>query len=117
MAHNRQHPPRTARAMGAPKRQVLSVAQLGCAYLLNPCNQTLLRPLPGSTFELVRGAHDPGSSMPLPRFARLHGLAPKTLHNRICRGELGPEDGLEKRRGHWWVVDPVRFEQAIAGTK
>jgi len=116
MAHNRQHPPRTARAMGAPKRQVLSVAQLGCAYVLNPCNQTLLRPLPGSTFELVRGlTSGPGTSMPLPRFARLHGLAPKTFHNRISRGELGPEHGLEKRRGRWVVVDPVRFEQAIAG--
>jgi len=97
-----------------PKSQVLSVAELGCAYVLNPCNKTLLRPLPGSTFELVPGlAPNPGTSMPLPRFAQLHDIALKTLHNRISRGELTEEDGLEKRRGHWLVTDPVRLGQAI----
>ena len=100
------------------KRQVLSVAELGCAYLLNACNKTLLRPLPGSTFELVPGlASHPGTSMPLPRFARLHGIAPKTLLNRISRGELGPEHGIVKRRQRWFVTDPALFERAIEGNR
>lgn len=114
--HQKRHPPRTARAMGAPKGQRLSVADLGCPYVVNGCAGTLLRPLPGSTFEIV-GRLCPSGALPLSDFARQRGLAPKTLHNRISRGELGPEDGLQQRRSRWFVVDPVRFEQAIAGTK
>lgn len=89
---------------------------LGCPYVVNPCTGILLRPLPGSTFEFA-GRLSPAGALTLSDFARQHGLAPKTLHNRICRGELGPEDGLEKRRGRWRVVDPARFEQATVGTK
>ena len=102
-----------------PKRQVLSVAELGCAYVLNPCNKTLLRALPGSTFELVAGLapNPPGTSMTLPHFARLHGIAPKTLHNRISLGDLGPEHGIVKRRQRWVVTDPARFERAIEGNR
>lgn len=103
--------------MRPPKRQRLSVADLGCPYLFNNCKGTLLRPLPGSTFELVARLDPSGGAVTLPDFARQHALAPKTLHNRICRGELGPQNGLQKRRGRWIVVDPTRLEQAIAGTK
>ena len=100
-----------------PKRQRLSVADLGCPYVVNGCAGTLLRPLPGSTFEIIGRLGPSGGALALPAFARQHGLAPKTLHNRICRGDLRPEHGLQKRRGRWFVVNPVLFEQAITGTK
>jgi|SRR5271168_3739077 len=102
--------------MNVKKRVRLDVAELGCPYVVNGCTGTFLRPLPGSTFEPVGRLRHAGA-LALPDFARQHGLALKTFHNRICRGELGSEHGLEKRRGRWVVVDPVRFEQAIAGTR
>jgi hypothetical protein len=100
-----------------PKTRTLSVADLRCAFLWNPCAAAILRPLPGSTFEVIGRLGATGGALTLSDFARQHGLTPKTLHNRISRGELGPEHGLEKRRGRWIVVDLVRFERAIEGTK
>jgi hypothetical protein len=102
--------------MRSPKRQRLSVADLGCGFLWNPCARTILRALPGSTFEIIGPLSPIGGALTLPDFARQHGLAPKTLHNRISCGELDL-DGLEKRRGRWIVVDPVRFEKAVTGSK
>jgi len=82
--------------------------------LLNSCNGTILRPLAGSSFELVGPLVSAGSSaLPLPEFAHRHGLAPKTLNNRISLGELGEEHGLQKRRGRWFMTDTVRLEQAL----
>jgi hypothetical protein len=97
------------------KRARLTVADLGCRFLLNPCTGTLLRPLLGSAFEPVENTALPDGAMPLAAFARRHGLKSKTLHNRIWLGELRPEHGLEKRRGRWWVIDALRFARALKG--
>ncbi|MGH6878616.1 MAG: hypothetical protein ACREHV_14740, partial [Rhizomicrobium sp.] len=62
------------------KRAPIGVADLGCSYLINECARILLRPLPGSSFELVAKLDPRGGAITLPNFARQHALAPKTLH-------------------------------------
>lgn len=88
-----------------------------CGLLLDPCEQTLLRPLPGAHFEFVgkvsefKPESDGGEPwIDLAEAARRLGYERKTLYGWIEKGILRADQGLKRIRGRWRVNWPILLD-------
>jgi hypothetical protein len=89
-----------------------------CGLLVDPCEQALLRPLPGAHFEFVgkvsefKPEADGGEPwIDLAEAARRLGYERKTLYGWIEKDVLRAEHGLKKIRGRWRINWPILLDR------